>query len=220
MPFSNLNGLEASNYFHSTPVEGGYIFYRFSVYFEAEERFYRTFFKLNAEGEVVDSVSLPDDDYTYSVYDIIPKDNGGFIATGSQHLSFELLTEGNENLNEITSSQRRFAAEYDGDLQLVDFQALDIFPDMENTLWAVTSLRGHLPYSQVYYPQENWIIEDTLFSVLGYWAITYDNDLEIVDIKPYAQLEKLSLDGSGNSERIRLNNNNAQYVFLSCVYTG
>jgi len=219
VPFSNLNDLEAYSYFHSTPIEGGYIFYR-SAYFEAEERADQTFFKLNSEGEVVDSISLPDDDFAYSVFDIIPRENGGFIATGSQYLSFELLTEGNENLNEITSSQRRFAAEYDGDFQLVDFYIFDIFPDMDNTLWSTFLSRGHPPYSLSYFPQENWIIEDTLFSVLEYWAITYDNDLEIVAIKPYSQLEKLSLDGSGNSERIRLNNDGVQYVFLSCVFTG
>jgi len=220
VPFSDLNGLESSRYFHSTPIEGGYIFYRSTSYIEAEERIDRTFFKVNAEGEVTDSVPLPDDDFAKVVYDIVPIENGGFMVTGHRYLSFELLTEGNENLNEITSSQRRFAAEYDGDLQLVDFHTFDIFPDMDNTLWSTKLSSGHLPYSLSYFPQGNWIIEDTLFSILDYWAITYDNDLEIVAIQPRARLEKLSLDGSGNSEIVQLNENNVQYVFLSCAFTG
>jgi len=183
VPFSNLNGLESSRYFHSTPIEGGYIFYRSTSYIEAEERIDRTFFKVNAEGEVTDSVSLPDDDYAKVVYDIVPIENGGFMVTGHRYLSFELLTEGNENLNEITSSQRRFAAEYDGDLQLVDFHTFDIFPDMDNTLWSTKLSSGHLPYSLSYFPQGNWIIEDTLFSILDYWAITYDLTLRKVSKK-------------------------------------
>jgi len=220
VPFSDLNGLESSSYFHSTPIEGGYIFYRSTSYIEAEERFDQTFFKLNAEGEVTDSVSLPNDDFAYSVYDIIPRENGGFMVTGDRFLSFELLIEGNENLNEITSSQRRFAAEYNEDLQLVDFQTFDIFPDMQNTLWATLLNIGFPPFSYVYSPQENWIVEDTLFSVLEYQWYTFDNDLQITNIGVSSRLEKLNLDGTGNSEIIQLNENDAQYAFLSCVFTG
>ena len=220
VPFSNLNGLESSSYFHSTPIEGGYIFYRSTSYLEAEERFDQTFFKLNAEGEITDSVSLPDDDYAYLIGDIIPSENGGFYAVGYRYLSFELLTEANENLNEITSSQRKITAKYDGDLNLVDFQTFDIFPNMQNTLWATILNTGFPPFSEEYSPQENWIVEDTLFSVLGYRWYTFDNDLQITDIGQSSRLEKLSLDGSGNSEIVQLNENNVQYVFLSCAFTG
>ncbi|NBC05794.1 MAG: hypothetical protein GVY26_01215 [Bacteroidetes bacterium] len=121
--------------------------------------------------------------------------HGGFSAVGIRTLSFELLTEENENLNEITSSQRRFIAEYDASLSLTSLNTFDAFPSIENTLWSQSYISGSSDVA-VYYPGTAKLIGDTIYMAGDYWLSTYNENIDLVNLSRFYQIEKMGLDGT------------------------